>query len=611
MYKKGLKNFKRIKVIVALLLAGSLAFSGSYKSFSTPASVVYADGDTTEAAGTEGSGETKTEDEEDNILKAKTGRIAYWEWKQVTSVKDTFADNKYHPILFASCKTVPYSNYNHAFLSSYSDRDHVRLPTNTVEANNFKDEFPSVENNPEKEVGYYGHYGKYSYEAHSPSYYFNATRSVYYLNTQTGKNGISDSDFKSKRFFTYGDSMGVPWVRAAYWGPDGGRTMISICFPKKQLSNGECGVWQPDNKDFYLDVRGWGDDDIGKNREPTLCITHNQTRDDHIEDIWHLVYSYDAWYILSYNDNYRNEVCYDNFGANILNGHTDYSVLSLFAGSYYSIIPQGSKSPCLSREDTYCGWKIFEGFPHLMTSLESQTVTAPEVMPIDAGVFMGAGDDEDDNGTPELSDGIVLPKGQTLTIDGGTVYVATNFLNNGKIKIINGGTLIVKNGGCISPYTKNCAGEGTIECDGGNIIVMEGGKIYGFCTGVSKTSNPYNEKNAPIRIVGGGTMINYGTAVFTYGVIGKGSKIENRNKGVLKFGYNRIDQLEFMNRSPKNMGLSDPANYPEGKVTIGLFGIGSDKATVYNEKAATFEHKGKNSADVAPSDRVDIIVPNY
>ena len=224
---------------------------------------------------------------------------------------------------------------------------------------------------------------------------------------------------------------------------------------------------------------------------------------------------------------------------------------------------------------------------------------------------MGAGDDEDDNGTPELSDGIVLPKGQTLTIDGGTVYVATNFLNNGKIKIINGGTLIVKNGGCISPYTSNCAGEGTIECDGGNIIVMEGGKIYGFCTGVSKTSNPYNEKNAPIRIVGGGTMINYGTAVFTYGVIGKGSKIENRNKGVLKFGYNRIDQLEFMNRSPKNMGLSNPANYPEGKVTIGLFGIGSDKATVYNEKAATFEHKGKNSADIAPSDRVDIIVPNY
>ena len=605
MFKKGFKNFKRKNIAVALLLSCSLAFSG-FCTF--PASTVYAEGETTDE-------EKETEDEEDNILKAKTGRIAFWEWKRITSVKDVFGDNKYHPILFASNKQVPGST-NHAFLSSYTNRNYTFLPTKTINANNFKDEFSTVSSNPESEVGYEGFYGRYESEAHSPSYYFNATESIYYINTDVGKKGISHADFSANRFFTYGDSMGVPWVRAAYFGPDGGRTMISICFPKKQLSNGECGVWQPNSSDYYFDVRAMAEDEKGKNKEPTLCITHKQTRDEHYGDIWHLVYAGGWWYIMSYNDVYRNEVCYDKFGANILNGQTDYSFLSLFAGSKYNIIPQGSKSPCLNRSDTYYGWMAYVGTPHLMTSLQSQTVTAPQVMPIDSGVFMGTGDDDDstkddENGSAEVSDGIVLPKGQTLTIDGGTVYVSTNFINNGKIIVKNGGTLLVKNGGCISPYTKNCAGQGTIECDGGNIIVMDGGKIYGFCTGVSKTSNPYNEKNAPLRIVGGGTLINYGQVSLTYGVVGNGSKIELRNTGSLELGVNRQDQLEFMATHPNNKGLSDPANYPEGQKTIGLFGINGEKALVIKEKNATFKHAGKDNVELAPSDRVEVVVPNY
>ena len=634
MYKKNLTKNKRKNIVVALALAFSLSFSGSYIEIpKVSESDIYAAGEE-EVSGT-GVGDAVTEEAEDNILKAKTGRIAFWEWKEITNVKTTFSDNKYHPIMFASVKTNSFGR--HPFLSSYSNRDYVYLPTNTSRLNNYKDDFNSVKNNPETENSYYGYYGKKTNEAHSPSYYFNATESVYYLNTLTGKNGIPDADYNSKRFFTFGDSMGVPWLAAVNWGPDGGRTMMSICFPKKQLSNGEAGVWQPNDKDYYLDVRAYAEDEKNKNMEPTMVISHKKSRlEDNVpQDVWHLVYvgsigsdstKSSMWGLLAYNDSYRNDVCNDSFGSNIINGNTDYSFFTMFADYYYNIIPQGSKSPCIGRTGTHYIWKAYEGFPHLMTSLESMTVKAPEVMPIDAGVFIGAGDDENDNGTAEKSDGIVLPKGKTLTIDGGTVYVATNFLNNGRIKIKNGGTLIVKKGGCISPYTKNCEGEGTIECDGGNIIVMEGGKIYGFCNKGNSTSNYYNITNAPLRLVGGGTMINYGTSIFTFGVIGKGSKIENRKNGVLRFGYNRVDELEFMDRNPNNISLSDPANYPDNMRTIGVFGIGSfvkatdkssvgfkttEKATIYNEKTATFDHKGKGGLELAPSDRVDIIVPNY
>ena len=614
MYRKGLIKTKKGKTALALLLALGLAFS-NVSGYSDASSVYAAQTGTTESGSTGGEAGEQPAEEETDILKPKTGTVSFWEWKRVDIIKDALGDNQYHPILLASVKNY-YSGY-HPFFSSYSDREHVFLPTITTRANNFTSEFGSVKGNPEKETGDSGFYGKRDGEEHSPSYYFNAEENVYYVNTYTGKKGITDAEFNSNRFFTYGDSMGVPWIRAAHWGSDNGRTMVSICFPKKQLTNTEALMYQPDKNDFYLDVRGY-------ESEPTNCITHGQVRDEYPMDIYHLVYNNKMWRVVSYNDDYRNGCAYDEFGSNILNGETDYGYLTMFLEKDYSIIPQGSKSSCLGRADCHYIFHMFVGTPHFMTSLESQKVEDGRLLPLEPGVF------RDNDGLAAKSDGIILPKGETLTIDGGTVSVTTNFINNGTIEVKNGGTLIVKKGGCISPYTKKCDGEGTIKCDGGSVIIMEGGSIYGFCNGDNPNnwSSSYNTSNAPLLLTGGGTLVNYGKLVLTYAVVGNGCKIENRKMGSFNLGYNRTDPLEMLAVRPSTVAKVDLTKYPNLS-PVGLYGIGSDKATVINEKTAYFEHSinrqvqkatqdPKNptqtvteTVDLAPEDRVDIIVPAY
>ena len=651
MHRKLLINLNKKHVLVSFMVTLALVFSGI---FAVPGGYVLADGDsnTTET--------TKQEEDEEknNILKPKTGRVEFWDWKAVngSNVRTIFSDNLYHPVILATGRKN--TDNKHYFLSSYADRDHFFLPTmNDHYLSGFTKDFTTLSYNAEKdtrkEEGYCGK--DYDYFEHSFAYYFDAEENLFIKMDKAGyDNALSDDDMWSSRFFTTGGSMGVPWIKATKFGSDNGRTAISICFPREKLSGSEAAAYQPDSKDFYLYVAGL----IGTTssyREPAMYCRHEVVKDPEVDN-WHMVYNNDCWFIVAYNDSYCSRCASFISGVNggyglghsVYRDDMRYCYLTMATYKNMEIIPQGCQSLYgpLKHPAVYYGYNMFVGTPHLFTSITSQTINAGELLPIDAGAFVGAGDEEGKGkGKVNISDGIILPKGEVLTIDGGTVYVGTNLINNGKIVVKNGGTLVVKDGGCISPYTKFCQGQGTIECDGGNVVVMPGGKIYGFCTGIDKNiTNPYDESNAPLRLVGGGTMINYGTVVLTYGVIGKGSKIEVRKNGVLKVGYNRKDQLEFMAKSPDNLSFANPANYPSYEKTVGLFGVGGhftgttasdpigyqtsgsyrvlkgkiaitnkieyEKATVVVEKTATFAHNG-NNIDYAPSDRVDIIIPEY
>lgn len=619
-------------------------------SFSAPmtAPVMAASTGSTEK-GTEGSTEKSTEgstekgeekpDEEEkksdsNILQANLGRVEFWEWKKLDQVKDAFGDNKYHPVMMISGKQM--YNGRYAFISSYSNRNHVFLPTYTNKVNNFSNDFPAVPGNPESTAGGdFGYYGRRDNEDHSPAYYFDAEENYYMHLSSWGYKGMSREDFDSERFFTTGTSMGVPWMKVANWGPDNGRTMMYITFPDKELSGGEAAVYQPDGDDYYLYVRslvGPG----GSRSEATMCATHYEMFDEskkhdiYPQDVWHLVHGKHTlkngpiafegtyWFLVGYNDSYENSTAYDKFGANLINGATDYSFFTMFrdhkasnADRGIEIIPQGSKSACLQRTTTDYYFNAFVGTPHLFTSINTQTVPEGKLFPMTAGTYMPA--DTNENGETEVSasEGLILPKGQVLTIDGGTVSVSCKLINNGKIVVKNGGTLIVKDGGCIMPYTKLCDGEGTIECNGGNVIIMEGGSIYGFTTGVSTKSNPYSQTNAPIRLTGGSTLINYGNLSFTYGVVDNGSKIENRKNGRLNIGYNRHDPLELNPNLSNYLSKSSPANYPQGQATIGLFPLKTMSSSSSLDSSGVV--KSEKTATIVGSEdcHISIITPEY
>ncbi|MCR5291986.1 MAG: hypothetical protein K6E28_03725 [Eubacterium sp.] len=638
MIRKGIIKFSKKSVAMAVLAALILVSSAS----STGGLKVYADEtetpDTVEdKPGSEGEEADVVDEEKDetNILEPQTGRVEFWDWKKVTSVKDAFGDNKYHPVLMLSMRENDYGKSS--FFSSYMDRNHVYLPTYTNRINNFSSEFPSVPGNPETTVdGKFGYYGRYSNEEHSPAYYMDAEENLYLHLSDKGRRGLDRKYLYMNRFFTVGSSMGVPWMKVSQWGPDGGRTMMYITYPKKELSGGEAMLYQPDNTDYYLYVGSYVGPG-GSRSEPVVYATHTQSIIP-VQDNWHLItysgltcgYSdfSNVWALVGLNNDYENSVAQTNWGNNILNGNNDSCVYTIFRDKSIEIIPQGTKSdPMRKRAGVDYLFQVYVGTPHLFTSIVTQTIEEGKLLPITAGTFMGQSKDDDKKDSPTKSEGIILPKDEVLTIDGGTVYVDTNFINNGRIVIKNGGTLLVKDGGCISPYTDQCAGQGTIECDGGNVVVMPGGSIYGFCNGGSSTESLYDVKNAPIRIVGGGTLINYGRVITTFAVVGKGSKIEVRKKGLFRVGFNRIDEYEFMANKPENICEADPGDYAK-PVTIGLFGIYTyemlpkqymtgktiqvkEKATVIVEKTATFTHKGKYGEELAPSNMVDIIVPEF
>ncbi|SER15539.1 hypothetical protein SAMN02910369_03146, partial [Lachnospiraceae bacterium NE2001] len=262
-----------------------------------------------------------------------------------------------------------------------------------------------------------------------------------------------------------------------------------------------------------------------------------------------------------------------------------------------------------------------------------------------------------------------LPEDYTIEIDGGTVVVSGNLINNGTIKIKNGGTLIIKDGGCISPYLSTK--QGTIQCDDGNIIIMPGGRCYCFDN---------DEGKMPLSLSSGSTLINYGGLYVTTASIAKGCKIENRQNGNFTVGYTIKDTTSMMYNHEDNIELRDgltadnisiqvSVNFQNQDVSYwlyqnkkllkqsqlksedtdsfasitrkysgdvdaipgeeliqffsehgyleglscagGIYGMNGEKATVVNEKTATFTHVSVKGEDIAPASRVDIITPEY
>ena len=154
MIKRGLLNFSKKSAMKAVLAVSFMMLSASFSYVDIPA--VYADGEVEDTKDDDDDGDGEVE--ESNILDPKLGRVEFWDSKKITSVKDAFGDNKYHPVLLLSMRDNSYGKAS--FLSSYSNRQHVYLPTYTNKFNNFSEAFPSVPGNPETTVGGdYGYYG--------------------------------------------------------------------------------------------------------------------------------------------------------------------------------------------------------------------------------------------------------------------------------------------------------------------------------------------------------------------------------------------------------------------------------------------------------------------
>ncbi|MBQ8107404.1 MAG: hypothetical protein IJ129_01500, partial [Ruminococcus sp.] len=189
----------------------------------------------------------------------------------------------------------------------------------------------------------------------------------------------------------------------------------------------------------------------------------------------------------------------------------------------------GSKDPMLAREQEYLkvettendnnyvrAWYVGEQmrFSALKGDL---TINAGSPFEISKDKYIST------NGGTESTTGVILPEGETLTINkGGILSISANFINNGTI-INNGGVILVKDGGTIYPFlqgkdstTKGC---GTILCNGGDIIIQKGGTVYAGL-------NDANCKKVPFYLDNSSTLINLGVLVYGTMRLGEGVRVE-------------------------------------------------------------------------------------
>ena len=465
-----------------------------------------------------------------------------------------YKDQYFKPMNVYSYKSMP-------FISTYADRKHVAYGPIRKDNYHYYDDFPMTSVNVESDIynGYYGKYdskqkqiGEYGDEQHSPSYYFSAGQSMYIEEDDKGKySDIPQSYFTKKKFFSMGDSMGVPWIKNFQMNSNCTNIAVTMNIPTKQLTNAEASKYTPQNgKDYFLysaTIKETGDHGY----EPIMFFNKYDTdgavsKNDYIH-MKTVGKANNIWWLAKFDDNTDNEICLDCYGKGVTNNSTDMTLLTYLPkdGYQWEITFQGSW-----RERGVSTFKWYVGTPHEMTALKTQTIKDGKLMALNGGMFASAKDDDGDGVSDAgFTDGYILQKDKVLTIDGGTVTVGTNFINNGKIVIKNGGTLLIKSGGCMYPFMDNTLGN--IECNGGNIIIMEGGRIY------SLTDKKDTKNSATLQLSGGSTLINYGGLAVTHATIDKGSKIENRRNGVVYAGVNRKDELVFMDKqilNKKSMG---------------------------------------------------------
>ena len=563
---------------------------------------VVREGEGSTQSSSEGSSENSTETTEtkekknQNIMEASTTRIGFWEWQEVTTdnVRKLMSDGLYHASMFIPCYAkdvpnpkkenfafamssewspggtydytwcknekvsnfaanvetagrlgtsyfVPYCHYGSymSFWSTYADRDHIKYGNVRSSYHDYND-FGMLGYNPETsnnhKEGYYG--VDFSGNAkHSLSYYFSAAYNMYIKQDWNGyENGVDSSNFYREKFFTFGDSMGVPMIKYRQIAENNRNIEVEFNIPREQLSNGEAANYTPvAGKDYWL-YGAVVNETNDNGHEPILYFKKTDSSDKGIssKDYLHIGISKNGdknnkiWYITTYNNTIDNDLTYEKLGYGLTSGEDDMSVITFAPWKDLEWIICGPR-----RQAGMSMFKWYIGTPHEMTALNTQTVKTGQVLPLIGGQFMGA------DKKLQFTDGYIIQKDKTLTIDGGTVTVGTNLINNGKIVIKNGGTLLIKSAGCVYPFMEDTLG--TIECTNGNVIVMEGGKLYSL--------KSYKACETPLKMSGGSTLINYGTFALTEAYLDKGSKIENRKNGIFFCGVNRKDQLYFMDKA--------------------------------------------------------------
>ena len=179
-----------------------------------------------------------------------------------------------------------------------------------------------------------------------------------------------------------------------------------------------------------------------------------------------------------------------------------------------------------SDDDDHGYYKWFIGTKLRFSAItQDVSVNAGQLLSISASNYISS------DGEDESQSGVILPGGNTITVEkGGILSISGDFINNGTI-INNGGTIIVQNGGTIYPFLQgddyNTLGCGSIKCNSGDIIVEKGGTIY---TGMNCALGEDNVKQSAVFwLDNSSTLINYGTLAFGQLDMGEASTIENRS----------------------------------------------------------------------------------
>lgn len=193
----------------------------------------------------------------------------------------------------------------------------------------------------------------------------------------------------------------------------------------------------------------------------------------------------------------------------------------------------------------------------------SVSLTNHQVMAITKSTYT------DGDGKKAAQQGVILPKGKTITINKGCVLsISGSFINNGTI-IVNGGTLLVKDGGTVYPFlpgdNPSANGCGSIRCLGGDIIIEKGGAVYG---GLADE----NGAIADFNLDSNSTLINQGLLVYGSLRLGENARVELYEDSYTYGGYY---QMAFDIKTEENLKENKYAELSESYAEQGYTLLGS------------------------------------
>ncbi len=514
----------------------------------------------------------------DNILDAKMGRVEFWEWNQLTkkNFADYMDDGEAHASMLFYYDTDTYRNKNTwstmepvGFISTYDDKDHIQRGYRDQNWTQYwdpyttdKDRWDSFRN------------ANFSYQCSNGNFLtgFAEEQSKMIKMDALGKSLNGTGYYKTKRFFTSGanGSFGVPYIKSRRSGTDiignlksGGHwtqwcSEISL-YLQRGSEKGKAGAglnMGSRSTDTYVECwKGqegkqpaiflWkgtsGGSSSGGVHNQGKCFTMHPFSGDENSEFWvgrcmvgmdHDQIDYAKCDDNDHDDDYRTipslavtksgyMVAYD---AKPLNGYGGGTVDVKNFSTQWSDHLVARNIFWNETPNVYGVFKWFVGTRHVFTCVNSLTIPKGKMKPYTAKDMLNTENDSDS------TEGIIIPKGETLTIDGGTVTIECSVINNGKIEIKNGGSLIVKKGGCISSFTDKV--DGSITCDDGSIVVMPGGKLLATDGDVSFTSSS--------------TLVNYGATSIRKINMDGSCKLENRKDGIFFLGLKRKDNLTLM-----------------------------------------------------------------